>query len=65
MEIHTGHKVTSGKVTGDGVELTYEPTKGGAAKTTKGDVVLISTGRRPYTENLRAKDIGVNVNKKG
>lgn len=50
---------------GDHAELTYEPVKGGDQTTIKSDVVLIATGRRPYTEKLGCEKVGINVNKRG
>jgi dihydrolipoamide dehydrogenase len=55
----TGHKVTSGVNNGDNAEITVEPVKGGDAITLKADKVLISTGRRPFTENLNAEKVGL------
>lgn len=58
-------KVVGGKNLGDSAEISYEPVKGGSTETIKSDIVLISTGRRPYTDNLGAEKIGLNINKKG
>ena len=38
--------------TGSGAKVTFEPVKGGEATTIDADVVLIATGRKPYTEGL-------------
>ena len=40
-------------------QLTVEPVKGGAAETLKADIVLLSIGRRPYTEGLGLEEVGV------
>ena len=37
---------------GEGVSLTLEPAKGGAAETFEADVVLVAIGRRPFTKNI-------------
>jgi dihydrolipoamide dehydrogenase len=58
-------KVTKSEVQGDGVMLTTEPSKGGDAKETKYDVVLVATGRRPYTEGLGLEDLGIQIDKLG
>ena len=58
-------KVVSGKNLGDSAEITYEPVSGGLKETIKSDIVLISTGRRPFTYNLGADKIGLAINKKG
>lgn len=55
LKILTSHKVVAGKVVGQGAEVTIEPVKGGEKQILKADHVLISTGRRPYTENLGLK----------
>ncbi len=40
-------KVTGARKGNDGVTLTIEPAKGGAAEELKADIVLLSIGRRP------------------
>src|SRR5882724_3089550 len=45
-------KVTGVKPSGDGLDVTIEPAKGGAAEAMKADVVLVSIGRRPYVSGL-------------
>ena len=52
LKFQLGAKVTGAKVSADGVTLTVEPVKGGAAQEIKADVVLLAIGRRPYTEGL-------------
>lgn len=58
-------KVTKSEVTGDGVILTTEPSKGGDAKEEKYDIVLVATGRRPYTDGLGLEDLGIQTDKLG
>lgn len=58
-------KVTSSKVEEDGVVLTTEPSKGGDAKEAKYDIVLVATGRRPYTEGLGLEAMGIQLDKLG
>ena len=65
MSFKLGSKVTAAKSVKDGVELTVEPSAGGAAETLKGDVVLIAIGRRPYTEGLGLESVGVTPDKRG
>ena len=65
MVFKLGAKVTGAKPVKDGVELTVEPSAGGAAETLKGDVVLVAIGRRPYTEGLGLETIGVTPDKRG
>jgi len=65
MTFKLGSKVTAAKSSKDGVELTVEPSAGGAAETLKGDVVLVAIGRRPYTEGLGLETVGVTPDRRG
>jgi dihydrolipoamide dehydrogenase len=58
-------KVTKSDVADDGVTLTMEPSKGGDSKDEKFDVVLVATGRRPYTEGLGLEALGIQLDKLG
>ena len=58
-------KVTASKVTADGVELTLEPSKGGDASTFDADVVLVATGRRPFTKDIGLEALGIPTDKMG
>ncbi len=58
-------KVTKSEVTDDGVVLTTEPSAGGDAKTAKYDIVLVATGRRPYTDGLGLEELGIQKDKLG
>jgi len=59
MTLNLSSKVTSVEKTKKGVTVTFEPVKGGDAKTIEADVVLVSVGRRPYTSGLGLEAIGV------
>jgi dihydrolipoamide dehydrogenase len=48
-----------------GAKVTYEPVKGGAAATIDADVVLIATGRKPFTDGLGLDKAGVVMDKRG
>ena len=48
-----------------GVDLTVEPAAGGEAETLKADVVLVSIGRRPYTDGLGLAEAGVATDDRG
>ncbi|NVJ98550.1 MAG: dihydrolipoyl dehydrogenase [Alphaproteobacteria bacterium] len=61
MKLNLSSKVTSVEKTKKGVEVTFEPVKGGDAKTIEADVVLVSVGRRPYTSGLGLEKIGVEM----
>jgi dihydrolipoamide dehydrogenase len=56
---HLGHKLAKVETTGAGVKATIEPAAGGEAKTLDADVVLVSVGRRPFTEGLGLEAAGV------
>lgn len=62
-------KVTGAKAAKGGVTLTMEPRdakdSGGKAETLKVDVVLVAIGRRPFTEGLGLKEVGVEVGERG
>jgi len=58
-------KVTKSEVTADGVAITTEPSKGGDQTTEKYDVVLVATGRRPYTDGLGLESLGITTDKLG
>ncbi len=52
-------KVTAVAKGKKGATVTFEPVAGGAAETVDADVVLVATGRRPYTDNLGLEAAGV------
>ena len=65
LEIKTGHKVTGVKKLKTSVTVTVEPAKGGDASEIKCDVVLVSVGRRPYTDDLGLDAVGVAMDEAG
>src|SRR5689334_11134299 len=62
MKFRLGTKVTGARKGNDGVTLAIEPAAGGAAEELKADVVLLSIGRRPYTNGTGA---GVELDERG
>lgn len=52
-------KVFAAKTDGDGVEIEYENMKDGSKGKLKADVVLVATGRRPFTTGLGLEEAGV------
>jgi dihydrolipoamide dehydrogenase len=62
MKFRLGTKVTGARKGNDGVTLTIEPAAGGTAEELKADVVLLSIGRRPYTNGIGA---GVELDERG
>ena len=61
LDFKLSSKVTEVKKSGKGAKVTFEPVKGGDAETVSADVVLVSTGRRPYTEGLGLEALGVEM----
>ena len=54
-------KVTSVTKKGKKGLVTFEPAKGGDAEVLEADVVLVATGRIPYTDGLGLDDVGVEM----
>ena len=65
MDFKLKTKVTGAEKNGAGVALTVEPAAGGEAETLSCDRVLVSIGRRPYTDALGLKTVGVKVDNRG
>lgn len=65
IKFKLGTKVTGAKKAKSGVTLSMEPVKGGDAEEFKADVVLVSIGRRPYTEGLGLDKVGVKLDERG
>jgi len=65
MTFKLSSKVTGVDASGKKLKATIEPAKGGAAETIEADIVLVSTGRVPYTENLGLKEAGVTLDERG
>ncbi len=58
-------KVDSVKDTGKGVSINYTDIKNSKAETLVVDKVLVSVGRKPYTEGLNLSKVGVKKDNKG
>jgi dihydrolipoamide dehydrogenase len=65
VEFKLGAKVTGVEKAGKGAKVTFEPVKGGAAETLDAEIVLIATGRKPYTEALGLTEAGVGLDERG
>jgi dihydrolipoamide dehydrogenase len=68
MSFMLGTEVTAAKPTNKGVTLILGPapsSAGGAAETLEADVVLLSVGRRPYTDGLGLTEMGVALDDRG
>ncbi len=60
-----GSKVVAADSKGKNIILSIEPAKGGTASKLEGDVVLVSIGRKPYTDGLGLDKIGVALDNRG
>ena len=65
LKFHLGAKVTAVEARDGGAAVTFEPAKGGDAETLPADVVLVATGRKPYTEGLGLEEAGVALDNRG
>lgn len=65
MAFNLGAKVTAVEKTGTGAKVTFEAVKGGEAQTLDADVVLVSTGRKPFTAGLGLEEAGVALDNRG
>ena len=63
LDFKLSHKVTSTKVSKEGVDVTMESADKKTV-TEKYNVVLMSVGRKPNTEGLNLEEIGVRLNEK-
>jgi dihydrolipoamide dehydrogenase len=58
-------KVTASKMAGDKVELDYENMADNSKGKISADVVLVSTGRKPFSEGLGLENVGVQKDQRG
>ncbi|MCX8999231.1 dihydrolipoyl dehydrogenase [Rhizobiaceae bacterium BDR2-2] len=65
LEFNLSAKVTGVEKTAKGAKVTFEPVAGGEAQTLEAEIVLVSTGRRPYTEGLGLEAAGVALDDRG
>jgi len=65
MSFKLGSKVTKAESSDGGVTLTIEPVKGGEAETLSVETVLVSVGRRPFTEGLGLESVGITTDNRG
>lgn len=65
LQMKLSSKVTGVESTDKGALVTYEPVAGGDAVSIDADVVLVATGRRPYTDSLGLEAIGVKLDRVG
>lgn len=60
-----GYKVTGAVRSGDSVTVSLEKKDGSSKEDVTADVVLVSVGRRPYTDNLGLESVGIVKDDKG
>jgi dihydrolipoamide dehydrogenase len=60
-----GAKVTGVERGKKGATVTFVPVKGGDAETLDADVVLVATGRKPFTAGLGCEEAGVALDERG
>jgi dihydrolipoamide dehydrogenase len=66
FDFRLGSKVTGVKEKDGALEVSVAPAKGeGEGETLEADIVLVSIGRRPYTEGLGLDEIGVALDERG
>jgi dihydrolipoamide dehydrogenase len=58
------HKVTGIEKSGKNAKVTVE-TKDGEKESIEGDMVLVSVGRRPFADNIGAKELGIEFTERG
>lgn len=58
-------KVTASKTLNDGVEITCEALTDGKTTTMKADVVLVATGRKPFSAGLGCEELGIQKDPQG
>ena len=63
LDVRLGAKVTSAKVSGESVNVTYTDGKGEQSLTV--DKLVVSIGRRPFTKDLLADGTGVQLDERG
>ncbi len=59
FKFHLASKVTGVKAERGAASVTFEPVAGGTAQTLLTDIVLVATGRRPFTDGLGLEALGV------
>jgi dihydrolipoamide dehydrogenase len=65
VKFMTSTKVTGSKIVKNQVELTYENLTSKETATLTADVVLVSTGRKPFSDGLGLEEVGVKKDNRG
>ena len=65
LAFHLASKVTGAEAGKSGLRITMEPAQGGAGQEIEADIVLVATGRIPFTDGLGLKEAGIAMDDKG
>ncbi|OFZ31342.1 MAG: dihydrolipoyl dehydrogenase [Bdellovibrionales bacterium RIFCSPHIGHO2_01_FULL_40_29] len=65
MTFLTSTKVTASRSIGGRVELDYETLTDGKKSSIQSDVVLVSTGRKPFTDGVGLENVGIEKDERG
>ena len=65
VKFMTSTKVYDSRLKGSTVEVDFESLNDGKKGTLAADVVLVSTGRRPFTKGLGVEEIGLKMDRQG
>ncbi|MBT4762360.1 MAG: dihydrolipoyl dehydrogenase [Bdellovibrionaceae bacterium] len=65
LNIITKAKVTGADIKPDATSVTYEDMKSGDSMSLDADVVLVATGRRPFSDGLGMEELGIEKNDRG
>lgn len=65
MKFITKAKVSGSQIKGETVVLTYEDMTDQSQKNLEGDVVLVATGRKPFSEGLGLEALGIQKDPRG
>lgn len=65
LKFKLGYKVTGAVRNGDAVTVSLEKKDGSSKEDVTVDAVLVSVGRRPYTDNLGLESVGIVRDDKG
>lgn len=58
-------KVFASKIVGDGVEIEFESLKDGSKGKMSANVVMVCTGRKPFTKGLGCEEAGIELDDRG
>ncbi len=65
MKFQLSTKVVGVEKSGDVLKVRVEPATGGERQVIETDIMLVSIGRRPYTDGLGLKEVGVTLDPRG